>query len=60
MKYAPLIPLNKSETNNNYLNNFSNQLNRLNTNSDYSNTNTINDDILFPTEVETYLNVTHL
>ena len=60
MKYAPLIPLNKSEINNNYLNNFSNQLNRLNTNSDYSNINTINDDILFPTEVETYLNVTHL
>ena len=60
MKYSTPIELNKSETKNNYLKSLTNSLNKNNINSSLSNIKSLNNgDILFPTEIETYLNVNH-
>ena len=60
MKYSTLIELNKSETKNNYSKSLTNSLNKKNINLSLSNIKSLNNgDILFPTEIEAYLNVNH-
>lgn len=59
MKYASFIEVDKSDNEPNYLTNFSSPLNKLKANSELSNNKILNDDILFPTEVDIYLNVIH-
>ena len=59
MKYSFPFSLNKSETIKNYSNNLLNPLNQTKINMNQDIIKSKNDDILYPTEVEAYLNVNH-
>ena len=59
MKYSSPFYLDKPETIHNYSKSLSNPLNQTKININQNIINSSNDDILYPTEVEAYLNVNH-
>ena len=59
MKYSSPFYLDKSETVQNYSKSLINPLNQTKINMNQNIIRSSNDDILYPTEVEAYLNVNH-
>jgi hypothetical protein len=60
MKFSSNIDYSHSEYKNNYINELPNTLNKQKNNKTFSSFKSLNDDILLPIEVDTYLNVNAL